>query len=306
MSTPFFPILHAGGAYPTGWLHSDWRPEPTVILGVFALIAAYLWWTGPKNRAANGELINPVSRGQRVAFVAGSLVMLIALNPPLDDWSDSYLLSAHMSQHLLLMFVTAPLWLIGMPAWLLRRLVAPRLVNQIGYALTRPVVAFVVSSAVVTVWHMPFAYDAALRHEPVHIIQHLSFLVAAVIAWWPVVGPLPEWPRLSPPLQCLYLFASTIPGGIVGAFVTLAEPGLYTPYRGSPRIFGMSLATDQEIAGLLMWVLTSVIYLLVITVVFFRWAAAEDAKEGYKANRPGAPLPEAASRLDSSTSSLPS
>src|SRR5215217_6338260 len=115
MNVPLLPILHTGGAYPSGWLYSDWRPEPTVILGVLALIALYLWFTGPNNRTSTGEKVNPVRGGQRVAFVVGSLVALVALNPPLDDWSDSYLLIAHMFQHLLLMSVTAQLCLAGVP-----------------------------------------------------------------------------------------------------------------------------------------------------------------------------------------------
>ena len=295
-------LLHTGGPYPSGWLNSDWRPEPTVILGVFAMIAAYLYWTGPRNRTADGRRVNPVSDRQRVAFIAGSLTLLIALNPPLDDWADSFLLSAHMFQHLLLLFLVAPLWLIGMPDWLLRKLVARAPIKQIGAALTRPPVAFVVSSAIVTIWHMPFAYDAALHSTPVHIVQHQSFLFAALVAWWPVLGPLPEWPRLAKPMQCLYLFLTTIPGGIVGAFVTLAEPGLYD-YVDSPRIWGLSLGTDQEIAGLMMWVLTSSIYLLIITVIFFQWAAAEETKETRGRNR-RPPSADPAARLDSTSPRL--
>jgi putative membrane protein len=297
--------LHAGGAYPEGWLHSDWRPEPTVIVGIFALIALYLWLTGPKNRTADGAPIHPVSDGQRVAFITGSLVMLIALNPPLDDWSGYYLLSAHMFQHMLLIFVTAPLWLVGMPEWLLRKLVSPKPVMFAGYWLTRPVVSFVIANVLITFWHLPVVYDAAINHELIHVVQHQSFLVAALLSWWPVFGRLSEWPGLSQPMRCLYLFATTIPGGIVGAFVTLAEPGLYTPYKDAPRLWGMSLATDQEIAGLMMWVLASVIYLLIITVIFFQWAAKEEAKESRPAPRVAAGAPEAAARLDSSTSSLP-
>ena len=307
MTVPLIPSLHTGGSYPSGWLHSDWRPEPTVILGVFALIAAYLWWTGPNNRTAAGEDINPVRGGQRVAFVLGSLVALIALNPPLDDWADSYLLSAHMFQHLLLMFVTAPLWLVGTPDWLFRRLVARRPVEQIGRFLTRPVASLVISNCIVIFWHTTFAYEAALGNEALHILQHVSFITASLIAWWPVYGSLPEWPRLSNPMACLYLFAMTVPGGIVGAFVTLAEPGLYKPYMLAPRIFGLDLATDQEIAGLMMWVLTSVIYLGIISVLFFRGAAAEDAKEGRGPARPPAPAsdPPAVRLADSSTSGAP-
>lgn len=302
MNAPAFFLLHAGRSYPEGWLHSDWRPELTVIIGVLALIAAYLWWTGPKNRTSDGRPIHPVSRGQQLAFVAGSLVMAIALNPPLDDWADRYLLSAHMFQHLLLMFVTVPLWLAGTPEWLLRRLAGPRPIHRIGYVLTRPLVAFVLANALITLWHMPFMYEAALGGELVHIVQHLSFVVAALLSWWPVFGVLPEWPRLSPPMRCLYLFATTIPGGIVGAFVTMAEPGLYRTYTAAPRLWGIDLATDQEIAGLMMWVLTSVIYLVIITVIFFQWAGKEEAKERPPVEPPGEPT----TRLDSSTPGLPS
>jgi putative membrane protein len=305
MTIPTFSLLHAGTFYPTGWLHSDWRPEPAVVLGIFALIAAYLWFTGPNNRTAGGETVNPVSGGQRVAFVAGSLVVLIALNPPLDDWSDYYLLSAHMAEHMLLIFLAVPLWLVGTPAWLLRRLVAPRIVNRVGSALTRPVMAFVVSNAIIAVWHVAPLYDAALRRQPVHVAEHLSFILAAVLAWWPVIGPLPEWPRLSRPLRCLYLFLYSIPGGLVGAFITLAAPGLYAPYANAPRIWGMSLATDQQIAGLMMWVLASTIYLGVMTVIFFQWAAEEEANE-QRGPGPARPLDAVQGRLlDSSTSSLP-
>jgi putative membrane protein len=273
------PLLHSGGAYPTGWLHSNWRPEPTVVFGIIGLIALYLWLTGAKNGDEAGQLKNPVTRRQRFAFVTGSLVALIALGPPLDDWADSYLLSAHMFQHLLLMFVTAPLWLAGTPDWLLRSLVRRRPLLSIGYWLTRPVAAFVISNAIITIWHMTFTYEAALINEPIHIVQHGSFMAAALLAWWPVFGSLPEWPGLNRPMACLYLFALSVPGGMVGAFVTLAAPGLYEPYTHSPRIFGIDLATDQEIAGLMMWVLTSVIYLAIISVIFFKWAAAEEAKE---------------------------
>ena len=295
-----FP-LHTGGPYPSGWLHSDWRPEPSVILGVFGMIAAYLFWTGPRNRTADGAPRNPVSDRQRVAFIAGSLVLLIALNPPLDDWADSFLLSAHMFQHLLLLFLVAPLWLIGMPDWLLRKLVSRPPIAQIGNALTRPPIAFLVSNAIITFWHMPFAYDAALHSTPVHIVQHGMFLFAAVVGWWPVLGSLSEWPRLNKPMQCVYLFLTTIPGGIVGAFVTLAEPGLYD-YAESPRIWGLNLGTDQEIAGLMMWVLASTIYLLVISVIFFQWAANEEAKETRGRNR--RPPAADAARLDSTSSRL--
>jgi putative membrane protein len=279
MSHLLFPVLHGAGGYPTGPLHSNWRPEPTVVLGVIALIAAYVAWTGPLNRRRPDAEKRPVGTGQRVAFLAGSIAFLLALAPPLDDWADHYLLSAHMFQHLILLFVVAPLWLIGTPAWLLEPLLKLPLVARAGFLLTRPVASFLLANLIVTVWHVPGSYNAALENEPLHIVQHNSFLVAALLAWWPVLSPLPAWPRLSQPLQCLYLFLATIPGGIIGAFVTLSAPGIYGFYDNVPRIWGIDLAMDQELAGLMMWVGAGLIYLLWITVIFFRWASRENAKE---------------------------
>lgn len=303
-------LLHTGGSYPQGWLNSDWRPEPTVIVGVFAIIVAYIWWTGARNRDSQGNQIHPVSGGQRAAFVIGSLVMLVALNPPLDDWSDSYLLSAHMLQHMLLLFVVGPLWLAGMPDWLLRKMVARGPLIKIGYLVTRPAPALAISSVIVVFWHLPIAYGAALGSEPVHILQHYAFLLSALIGLWPVMGNLREWPGINAPINCLYLFLLSIPGGIVGAFITLADPGIYEAYVDSPRIFGLSLATDQEIAGLLMWVFGSTLYLLAITVVFFKWAGKEEEKErgprSTVSTKVGAADVGAANRLDSVSSGVSS
>jgi cytochrome c oxidase assembly factor CtaG len=273
------PVLHGAGGFPTGPLHSDWRPEPTVVLGIVVLIAAYVAWTGPLNRRRPDAASRPVTPGQRTAFLAGTLACFLALAPPLDDWADHYLLTAHMFQHLVLMFVVAPLWLIGTPAWALEPLARNPISARIGYLLTRPVVAFVLANLILTVWHLPAPYDAALRHEPLHAFEHLAFLAAALLAWWPVLGPLPAWPRLSQPLRCLYLFLQTIPGGIIGAFVTLAAPGVYGFYDNVPRLWGIDLATDQQFAGLMMWVGAGLVYLLWITIIFFQWASREEAKD---------------------------
>jgi len=273
--TLFVP-LHVGTADPTGPLHSDWTLEPTVVLGLLTLVGAYLWATRA-GRTQGG--IRPVSGGQRAAFLGAVLTLFLALGPPLDDWSDHYLLTAHMVQHLLLTMLAPPLLLLGTPAWLLRPLLRWRLVARAGWLLTRPLVAFALANAVFIAWHLPQLYEAALRVEILHVIEHGLFLGTALLAWWPIVGPLLEWPRLSPPLQCAYLAAQTVPGQIVGAFITLAAPGLYAPYGTAPRIFGLDLANDQQIAGLLMWVVSGAVYLLLITVIFFRWAGRQEAAD---------------------------
>ncbi len=274
------PPLHVGAAEPGGPLYTHWRLEPGVALFVFGLTALYLAWIGPLNRRRPGVADRPVSRGEVAAFLGGSVAALIALGPPLDDWSHFYLVSAHMAQHLILMLVAMPLWLIGIPAWVYAPMARHRFLGPAGRLITRAVPAFAISAAINVVWHLPVLYDAALGVEAIHVLQHLKFLVAAFFLWWPLLSKVPEWPPLSPPLQCLYLFVQTIPGGAIGAFITNAAVGLYPHYDGaSVRPWGLSLKVDQEIAGLMMWVGANVVILVLITIIFLRWAAREEARD---------------------------
>jgi putative membrane protein len=280
-----FPILHAGGVDPTGWLWSDWSIEPTIAIGLLALVAGYLFVAARVGTASAGRA---VTAAPKASFIGGVATLFVALGPPLDDWADHYLLTAHMVQHLLLVMLAAPLLLYGTPAWLLEPLTRNRISNAIGYWLTRPAIAFALANVVFVVWHVPLLYETALRSQPVHVFEHMTMIATGILAWWPILGPLPEWPRLPLALHSLYFFAMTVPGSAVGAFVTFADPGLYAPYDTARRIFGIDLATDQQAAGLLMWVVVSAIYLLLITISFFRWAAREEAadRQSAGANRP--------------------
>lgn len=271
------PLLHAGGVDPTGWLFSDWNVEPTIAIGLLAMLAGYLYLTRDNGAGSAPERVT--TGKQKASFIGGLVTLFVALGPPLDDWSDHYLLLAHMVQHLLLILLAAPLLLVGIPSWMLEPLTRNRVTNAIGYWLTRPVIAYVIANLVVILWHVPVFYDAALRSQPMHVLEHATFIATGILAWWPIAGPLPQWPRLPLPLQSLYFFAMTIPGSGVGAFITFAEPGLYSPYDTARRIFGIDLATDQQAAGLLMWVVVSTIYLGLITVTFFKWANREERSE---------------------------
>ncbi len=274
-----WPILHGGEGFPTGWLHSDWRIDPIVAVVAFVIAAGYILYTGTFNRKRPDARERVVSGSQQTAFLLGCLAFLIALGPPIDDWADKYLLSAHMLQHMILMYVVAPLWLYGTPAWLLEPLTKHPWLNRAGYALTRPVPALLISNAIIIFWHIPGVYDRALQSEPVHVLQHGSFLLAALLAWWSVLSPLPAWPKLPEPLQCVYLFLISLPGGLVGAFITFAAVPFYHFYANSPRIFGIDLEVDQQLAGLMMWVGGSTIYFLWISSIFLRWGRRADEQE---------------------------
>jgi putative membrane protein len=276
---PVLPPLHVGGPEPAGPYYTHWFLEPTVAVAIFGLTAAYLLWVGPLNRRRPGVEERPVATGEVVRFLLGSLVALIALGPPLDDWSHFYLSSAHMLQHLLLILLAAPLWISGVPAWVYRPLVRNRATNWFFHTITRPAPAFLVVTMINAIWHMPVAYDLALSNEAAHTFQHICFVISGVLMWWPLISRVPEWPRLAPPLQAFYIFLQCIPTGIIGALLTYAGP-LYPHYaEASVRPWGIDLKTDQELAGLQMWVGMNTVFLVVSSVIFLRWAVREEQRD---------------------------
>ena len=153
---------------------------------------------------------------------------------------------------------------------------------------TRPLAAGALFSVPITLWHFPQFYEAALEHHPLHIAQHLVFLATAVIMWWPVLSPLPELPRASYVTQLLYLFVLGLPMSLAGALITLANDLLYPFYASAPRVWGLTPAADQQLGGLLMWVVGTIYLWVAATVVWFRWAAREEAGEAESAVPPEA------------------
>ena len=251
-------------AVPGPW--QRWDLHPSVIIGLALLGGLYVYWGG----------LAPPRR--RVASFVGALTVLgLALNGPLHNLSDFYLFSAHMVQHLVLTLVFPPLLLYGTPAWVVRPLLQPRPVMRFARRATRPLAAGVLFSAPITLWHFPQFYEAALEHHGLHVVQHLVFIATAVIMWWPVLSPVPELPRASYAIQLLYLFALGLPMSLAGALITLADRVLYPFYESAPRMWGLTPAADQQLGGLLMWVVGTIYLWVAATVVWFRWSIREEA-----------------------------
>lgn len=272
------PLWHITDTPPTGPFYTHWYIQPTIALGIFALAAAYIYFTGPANAKRPDDAERPISRRQRVSFLSGLALLFIALGPPMDDWSDWFLLSAHMVQHLIIMLVVPPLLLIGTPGWLIRPVVTKfRGVERAGYYLTRPLVSLIIASVVMVVWHFPQLYNAALKSEVLHSLEHMMFIGTSLLMWWAICGNLKEWPRLNEPLQVLYLFATTFPMMVVGAFVTLSNSVIYTPYaEQTERPFGIGVMSDQQYGGLIMWLGSFAYIFALISFIFIRWASNQE------------------------------
>src|SRR5256712_8161499 len=182
-----------------------------------------------------------------------------------------------MAQPLLLPLFSPPLLLYGTPAAVVRPLLRPPWVLRLAHWATRPLVAGALFSVPITLWHFPQFYPAALEYRPVHIVQHLVFIATAVIMWWPILSPVPELPRASYLTQLLYLFVLGLPMSLAGALITLADGVLYPFYSAAPRVWGLMPMADQQLGGLLMWVMGTIYLWMTATVVWFRWSAREEA-----------------------------
>jgi putative membrane protein len=270
---------------PLSW--NRWLFEPGVMLGLGALVLAYALAAGRYRRALlrlggpppswlppgalSPERTGRLSPAQVVAFFAGVLITALALLSPLHTLGEEYLLSAHMVQHLLITMVVPPLLLLGVPGWMLRPLLRFHPIRRGAASAFAPITAFVLFNAVFVLWHVPAFYELALRFPPVHSLEHAAFLGCALITWWPVFGPLPEFPRLPYGAQVLYLFFQSLPPTILGAIIALAEIPLYQAYWQAPRLTGLEPLADQQLAGLIMWIPGALGYFLVLSVVFFLW-----------------------------------
>jgi putative membrane protein len=250
-----------------------WTVHPSTVLGLAALGALYAWRA---RRLAGGA--GAPSGPRRLAFFAALFSVFLALNGPLHDLSDVYLFSAHMLQHLVLTLVFPSLLLLGLTDGMLRPLLEAPVIGAALRRATRPVWCFAIFNLVLAAWHLPPLYNLAMRYHAVHITQHLMFMAASVLMWWPLLSPVPSLPRLPYAGQMLYCFLMSIPMSIVSVCIVYAGNVLYPAYASAPRIAGLSPLEDQRVGGLIMWIPGGLFFVVLMTVIFFRWASRYDAE----------------------------
>jgi putative membrane protein len=260
-----------------------WEVDPSIAIGLLALAALYAF--------ASFKLGKRPSTRQIVYFASALFVILAALAGPVDYLEDRRFFTAHMFQHILLALFMPPLLLLGLPDWMLRPIATHRRIEPIARLLSNPVIALLVFTAAYALPHAPPIYDLMCRDETVHIATHITFMIGGTIMWWPLMSPLPEFPRLSYPGQIMYLFLLMIPMTAVAAPITLARSVVYSWYLEGPHPFGISPMEDQILGGILMWIGQSFYLICVMTGVFYRWSL----QEGSETPAPGARISPAAS-----------
>jgi putative membrane protein len=252
---------------------TEWRVYSDFMVGWLLLFAAYFLLIGPLRRRFPGS--SPVAPRKVASFVFAMTIMFLALQGPLHELSDYFLFSAHMVQHLVLILVMPPFLLYGIPDWLLRPAVNVKAIGRVARLLTIPLVAFALNNVIFLAWHFPGPYDLMMRNHGIHVAMHLMIMVTGTIMWWPVMSPLPELPRIAPPLQMMYLFVLGIPMMVTAALITFSDAELYAWYVEAPRLFPLSALDDQRLGGVIMWVPGGLTIWIAITVVYFRWTQRE-------------------------------
>lgn len=262
--------------------HTDWlafHAHPDVWLMVILLSAGYLaalrFW-GPK-RVSLDEPI--ATTKQKILFFSGVAMLWIGADWPMHELSEDYLFSMHMVQHTLFSLVAPPLLLMGTPKWLLRAIIGGPKAMRLARIVTRPAVGLLGFNAVIVITHWPYLMDLSLTSEPAHLVLHVALFTSATIMWWPVVDPLPELSRLSPPGKMLYLFLQSIVPTVPASFLTFSDGVIYKFYETVPRLWGIDVLTDQRMAGLLMKIGGGLLLWLAIAYLFFKWHAAEERQD---------------------------
>jgi cytochrome c oxidase assembly factor CtaG/ferredoxin len=208
------------------------------------------------------------------AFVSGLGVIFLALASPIEPFADLFL-QVHMVQHALLMMAAPPLLWLGDPFFpLLRGLPVPirgnwavplfhlREIRGLFTRLTHPMTALLLFTLATWLWHLPALYDRALRSSAWHYLQHVCFLGAALLFWYPVIRPYPSRPRWSRWLLLPYLLLADVQNTVLAALLTFSTKVLYPYYSEVPRLWGLSALEDQSAAGVIMWVPGSLVFLV--------------------------------------------
>jgi putative membrane protein len=267
---------HQHEAQMPGW---NWEPWVVLLVSVAAVLYLLGWW----RLRREGNVRRALGAGRIGAFAAGLATLLIALESPLDGLAEQ-LFFAHMSQHLLLLTVAPPLLVWGRPVfvWLWafplpqRRRIGrfwndTRALHASHAFLMRPLVAWLAASAALWFWHVPGPYGWALADERVHVLEHMSFVLTALMFWTLVLQPYGR-ERNGYGVALILVATYALHNGLLGALLVFASQPYYQDW--SATRFGLTPLEDQQLAGLIMWVPAGLLQLATLALLFTGWLAA--------------------------------
>jgi putative copper resistance protein D len=287
------PVLAHGAQVPPAPTVATllaWSFDPLLQIPLLLAAGAYLWAVG---RVDALHPSNRVPRSRTVAFLGGIVAIEIALQSGIEAY-DTTLFSVHMVQHVLLMMVAAPLLVLGAPITLLLRVasheqrlryILPVLHSRVVRAISHPVVAWLVFAGVMWGTHFSAIFNESLENPLLHDLEHLLFLGAALLFWWPALGVDPTPWRMAYPARILYLFLQMPQNTFLALAIFSASAPLYPHYATLVRTWGPTPLADQQAAGAIMWVAGDLIFLVAILGVVLAWMRDEERREERRESR---------------------
>jgi putative membrane protein len=282
---PAAAIAHDGKPHDFSDLIRSWSFDPLVVTGLS--MSAIVYIAGIRNLWRAGGTGSGITRWEACAFAAAWTSMFVALVSPLHLWGE-VLFSAHMSQHEILMLISAPLFVLGRPfiaamwsipnAW--RRPVGSILndwtVKKAWRIVTAPLVAWAVHAIALWTWHIPFLFQATLRSDLVHTVQHASFFLSALLFWWAIICGSKGMSSYG--AGVLYLFTTSIHSGLLGVLLTLTTRVWYPAYSQTTASWGLTPIEDQQVGGLIMWIPAGIVYIVAGLIMFAGWLRESDRR----------------------------
>jgi putative membrane protein len=276
-------------------LLSAWDLRPEILAVLIPLGILYtLGWLRLRKQSANRKL---ATWPRLVAYLSGLSIIAIVLMSPIDRLGGQ-LLFMHMIQHKLPVMFAAPLLWLAEPfpiilwslpwSWRYRiggLFTRNSVVRRVLAAITRPGVTWLVFIAVYLGWHDSTVYNAALSYDWVHDIQHISFVLVALLYWYPIIGAAPRLNRRLPSWgKIIYLIGTVPPNMALGVSIAFASEVIYTYYNSVPRLWGFTVMQDQQIGGAIMWIPGSMMFIMVALFVLGRLFYYGDEKSASRRN----------------------
>lgn len=249
---------------------NPWRfqAHPEVWVLVFAVVAGYIYAIrviGPRVLGSTQVL----TRRQGVCFFFAVLILWGASDWPIHDISEEYLYSAHMLQHMMLSYFMPPLMLLATPMWLFDAVIGDGRLRHAVRFLAKPIVAGVLFNLVVIITHIPDLVNRSVSNGLLHYSLHALVVTAALLMWMPICGPEKSY-QIGYGGKMIYLFLLSVVPTVPAAWLAIAEGVVYTSYDIPVRVFGLSVTSDQQLAGAVMKSGGSVFLWSIIIFIFFR------------------------------------
>jgi putative membrane protein len=264
---------------------AGWNWSAYITVPLFAMAVMYL-----------AGLLRMRARGARLralpifCFCSGWLSLFLAIDSPIHEISEQ-LFWVHMTQHEILMLISAPLLVLSQPAaplllalpesWRLRiaRFGKAKVLTHTWLVISAPLSAWLLHAAALWVWHAPKLFDATLRNEPVHAVQHISFFGTALLFWWTLFHK--HAGSLGYGAAILYVFTTAIHTSVLGALLTFAPRVWYASYARTALLWGFTGLQDQQLGGLIMWIPAGTLLTVVALALLGKWMSHSDTRWEY-------------------------